>query len=209
MSSLLKISNKNLRKLGIDELPNMNVDGKPAARCRATVEEIVLEVTREHPWSHATVWVKLPALVEVPPFGYQYAYQLPANCERVVDVREEEDLKAPIIDFEEVRGQKIYTDASVAYTRIVVYYETDLAKAKADFINACACKMAVELAPSLAKTKDTAVLFRLYQYALDRAMLNDTATVNERKQDENRTTSILAARGYPASVNDDDSERTF
>jgi hypothetical protein len=42
-----------------------------------------------------------------------------------------------------------------------------------------------------------------YGQALDVARLRDAAQMKERQQDENRTNTILAARGYPGVINDD------
>jgi hypothetical protein len=200
--SLLSISNKALRRLGIRELISLQQQGRAAARCRGAVEEIVQELLREHPFSFATDWGTFALLAEAPPFGYKYAYQAPVNSMRLIDVRATKDLRAPRINFKPVSNGVIYTDASPCYARHVEYNESDLAKAPPDFIKAAAYRLGAEIAVPLSKSTELANMEKLADYYFDRARLNDAATENERGQDENRTCTILAARGYPGYVGD-------
>jgi hypothetical protein len=199
MGSLLQISNKALRKLGITEIASLSQQGQAAARCNAAVEDIVKEVLCLHPWRHATVWATLPQLSTAPAFGYEYAYQAPVESYRVFDVRGVDDLRAPNVDFEEVRGKKIYTDVELCYARYVVWDVDDLAMAYPDFINTCAWKLAYEIATPLSKTSKMDKMLQGYLYELEVAKLNDASASRERGQDENRTSSILREFGHPNS----------
>ncbi len=200
MSSLLVISNKALRLLGVAEIQSLTQQGRAAARCNSAVRDCVKEVLGEHAWSHAAVWRELPPLIANPPFGYEYAYQAPANTEKLFDVRADEDLKAPKIDYEMVRGKIIYTDASPCYARYVVNVEADLAKATSGFIKACAYNLAAEIAIPLSKSELLGAMQNGYATWLDLAMKNDTAAVRERKTDENRDCKFLAVRGFPGEA---------
>lgn len=202
MASLLTIANKALRKLGVRELNSLDQGGSAADRCNSAIIDCVKDVLAEHSWSHATVWAKLAKLSTPPPFGYDCAYQLPAECVRCFDVREDTDLRAPLIDFEQARGNLIYTDADPCYARYVVYFEEDLAKASPGFIEACAFKLAEEICVPLAKSELLAPVSNGYKFALDRARLGDAATKRERPVDPNRECSFLAARGYPYDEED-------
>lgn len=197
MASLLTIANKALRKLGVAEISSLSQQGRVADRCNSSVEDCVKEVLREHPWSNATEWASLARLVDAPPFGYQYAYQVPKNALRLIDVRESPDLKAEPIDFELARGGVVYTDAETCFARYTVYYESDLSTASPDFVDACACKLAAELAVPLAKSELASVMLNAYERAVDRAKLNDSSTKRERRIDQNRVTSFLTVREYP------------
>lgn len=203
MSSLLTIANKALRKLGVAEINSLTQQGRAADRCNSAVVNIVKEVLREHPWSHAVVWTTLPLLSETPTFGYTYAYQLPVEALKLVDVRDDTDLRAKLIDFAQVRGKKVYTDASPCYARYVVYVEADLAQAAPDFIEACAWRLAEEVASPLAKTDLMSGMHQGYMLALDRARLNDTAGQREREVDPNRQCTFLSARGFPYTEDED------
>lgn len=198
--SLLVISNKALRKLGVGELRSLDQPGKAAERCRAAVVPVVKEVTVEHNWGHATEWGKFNLLADAPPFGYQFAYQEPAHALSTFDIRESEDLRSPRIHFEPVRGKKIYTDAAACYARFLVYYEADLGRALPCFIEACAFKLAAEIAAPLAKVAMSAPMLQAYVAALDWAMLVDSRGSFERPQDVNQTHSLLSVREYPASA---------
>ena len=200
MGSLLIISNKALRKLGVTEIVSLQQQGQAAARCNAAVEDIVKEVLCEHPWRHATVWDTLAQISAAPAFGYQYAYQAPVESYRVFDVRGVDDLRAPNVDFEEVRGKQIYTDVDICYARYVVWDVNDLAMAYPDFLNTCALKLAYEIAPALSKTSKMDKLLQGYVFELENAQLNDACASRERGQDENLTSSILTEFGHPSTT---------
>ena len=202
MGDLLQIANQALMKLGIQELMSLTQEGPVAARCNAAVVDIVKEVLGEHPFSYATVWDTIPLIAEAPPFGYEFAYQLPKETVKLIGVRASKDLKAPRINFKKVKGNVVYTDASPCYARLVVYLEADLADATPLFINACAMNLGAEIATPLAKSDKVPLMTQLYQYYLDRAILSDSAESYERQQDPNRTTSILAVREYPGAIGD-------
>jgi hypothetical protein len=204
--SLLSISNKALRKLGVTEIISLTQQGKPAARCNAAVEGIVKEMLREHSFGFATVWAILPEDATPPPFGYAHAYQLPLECIRPVDIRESTDLKAPRLDFELARGNIMYTDADPCLARYTVYVEGDLINAPPDFDDACAFKLAFEVAVPLTKTDALKGMWDGYRYMHDRAILNDAATNHEREQDINRINDILHARNYPGYSGDNQEE---
>lgn len=199
---LLTIANKALRKINVQEIISLTQAGNAAARCNAAVVGCVKEVLGEHAWGFATEWATFSQLTTHPPFGYEYAYQKPLNCVKLLDIRATEDLKAPKINFTEVRGHKVYTDATPCYARYVVYEESDLRFAPPLFIDACACCLGREIAGPLANYEMIAVMEKKYGLALDRARLADAGSSNERQQDDNRVNSILAARGYPGTVGD-------
>lgn len=202
MSSLLTIANKALRKLGVREINSLDQGGSAADRCNSAVRDCVTIVTGEHTWRHATVWAKLAKLSEVPPFGYDFAYQLPSECVSCFDVRQDTDLRAKLIDFEQVRGNIVYTDADPCYARYTVYFEEDLVKASPIFIDACAWKLAEEICVPLAKSDLLPAMSNGYRFSLDRARLNDASGKREREVDPNRSNTFLAARGFPYSEED-------
>jgi len=202
--SLLKISNKALRQLGVEEIMSLTQQGsRPAARCNAAVVGVVKEVLAEHPFSFATVWNTLSLNATSPPFGYTYSYQLPVEKVKLFDIRQEEDLKTPEINFESVRGNVVYTDATPCYARYTVYFEADLDAAPALFLKACAMSLGAEIASPLSKMDKIPLMEKLYLYYLDRAIRADVSESSERQQDPNRTNTILASRQYPGQVNDE------
>jgi hypothetical protein len=197
MSSMLTIANKALRKLGAKEISSLTANGREADRANSSIRDVVREVLNEHPWSHATQWASLPRLASNPPFGYDYAYQLPEDTVRLIDVRESSSLKAQPVEYEMVSGGVIYADVSPCYARYVLFVESDLAKASPLFINACAWHLAEELAIPLAKANMIGSMHDLYLFDLDRARLADASAKHERAADENMGNPLLAARWYP------------
>lgn len=193
MSDMLTIANKALRKIGMNDIQMLTQKGPAADKCNSAIRDVLKEVLRAHPWSDFTEWVTLNELAKKPPFGYGYAYQFPKDTVRVIDVREIPDLDAPTIDFEMKMNKVVFTDASKCYARYVAYSE-DLTMVAPDFIDAVACKLAVEIAPGLSKQKMLKDLKQEYIWALDVARLSNDASNRERTQDEEQITTFLTCR---------------
>lgn len=200
MSSLLAISNKALRLLGVSEIQSLTQQGRAADRCNSAVRDIVKEVLRRHTWSHATVWDSFSRLATAPPFGYTYAYQAPLETIKIFDVRQDPDLKARPIQFDLVRGKIVYTDAEVCYARYIVYVESDLAQAPPDFIKACAYLLATEICIPLAKSNMMAAMDTGYVKTFNEAVADDTRDSKPRHTDVNRSCRLLSERGYPSAA---------
>jgi|SaaInl8_200m_RNA_FD_contig_123_22244_length_6758_multi_4_in_0_out_2_5 hypothetical protein len=196
---LLQISNKALRKLGVKEISSLDENSMPAKRCQATVEESIREVLSLHPWSFSMVWAELNLSADSVPFGYQYAYDLPRTVLFVIDVRSIKSLTYRGSKFERSKGFKLYTDASPCYARYMEYDIDSLSAAPPLFIQACAYRMAIEIARPLSIALPKEVRLD-YRQALEEAKLADTAENNITEPDTNRSSSILAARDYPAAV---------
>ena len=74
----------------------------------AIYDPVRRSLLRSHNWNFATEYVELGQLTTTPAFKFQYAYQLPSDCLRVIDLHgTEENFK--------VIGNKIFTDAESAY----------------------------------------------------------------------------------------------
>ena len=201
--SLLDISNGALTLIGASQISSLTVTstnkGPAVDRCNQHVVKSVKEVLGEFPWSHAVEWAEPALLAETPAFHYLYAYQLPVNVISIHDARQEESLNSKKVNFNLVKGKKIYTNASPLYVRYVTYTESDLLLAHPLFIEACSWKLASKICVPLSKSDKLPSMIEGYRGALDSAKFADAKNNNEQQPDENLTNSILVARGFPST----------
>lgn len=194
MPSQVAIINKALRMIGQSEILSLSDGSASAARCDRAWSIIVDEVLRMHPWSHAMEWASLARLTTSPPFGFQYAYALPSNCVRIVDIRSHGDLRRMPLHFEVV-GTSIYTDAKPALARYVVR-DSNYEFWPADFCEAIACKLAADISIPLSRDggQIMKVMLERYQTALDLARLHDTVCRYEPELDDASECAFITAR---------------
>lgn len=88
MASQVDVVNRGLFKLGA--LPIMSMaDGNKQARVMSGLWDTVLKAElRRAQWSFAMRRAALPALAAVPAWGFNFTYQLPSDCLRVVQVND-------------------------------------------------------------------------------------------------------------------------
>lgn len=199
--SFLVIANKALRKLGVPEIESLEQDGKPAAACNAAIKDVYREVLIAHSWAFATKWEKLARMADEPPFGYRYAFQLPPEAERLIDIRPSKLLIDERIKYEMAMGGVIYTDAEFCYARYIVYTE-DMKYAPSDFKNAVACKLAAEVSKKLSRAEFHNEMLQEYALILDSARTNDEAMSNSKKTDENLECKFLSVREFESESTD-------
>ena len=148
------------------------------------------ECLRAHGWSFAMRYATLEQL-ESPPFGFKYAYQMPEDCVRVVDIRPGSDLRSPRARFV-TRGRQVFTNANPANTRYTGR-ELDTEIWPGDFANAVSCRIAAEIAGlSAEKIAMIPQLMQLAQIALNQAIMTDAREETERVPLDD---SLYASRG--------------
>lgn len=88
MSSQIEIANNALTLLGAARIISLSDDVK-AARSITAMWNITLDAElRAHNWRFAIARAALPALIDVPTWGYDLQYQLPSDFLRMVQVDE-------------------------------------------------------------------------------------------------------------------------
>lgn len=106
---------------------------------------------RNHAWLFAISRASLPALAEAPAFGFNFAYQLPADYLRLVSVNGETMPYDPSVYSPDayvcwqVEGRKILTNFDAPIQVRYLRREEDTSLWDASFIELFACRIAAEL----------------------------------------------------------------
>lgn len=134
MASQVEICNVALRILGQQPILSIE-DNLPQAISISGVYEIVRKATlRKHTWNFAMKRQQLPALTATPAWGYSYAYQLPTDLLRLVEVQCNLDYR--------VEGLTVLTNAPAPLNIRYVKDAKDPAEYDALFVDAFAGELA-------------------------------------------------------------------
>lgn len=181
--ALMKIGEQGIKSL--DE----NSDGKRL--CDIYYDQTLVETLREYPWSSATARVRL-ASIETPEFGYAYAYKLPADFVRLIELYDADGNWDPTI-YWELESGNLLTDASgvcLKYTRAT----TDTLNLDPLCIGAVICKLAAKMAFSRTKSRllSASLIEEYEKFILPRARSVDT--YENRKEIEGELDPWLSSR---------------
>ena len=156
--SSVEIANIALTKLGASRIITMDDDVKQARAIRATFDPARRSELRAHNWTFAIVRKQLPVLADPPNWGFNFQYQLPEDCLRVIQVS---DLFAGISldDYRNgdrssyaIEQHRIATDdgppLKIRYIRDV----TDAGQFDAVFCQALAARLAMELCEEITQS---------------------------------------------------------
>lgn len=137
MASEVDLVNRALSKLGATRITSLT-DATTAARAVNHAYPFVRDaVLRAHPWNCTVARVQLAPLSTAPPFGYDYQYQSPSDCIKVLEVTTDYDWV--------VEGTAILTDEG---TVLDVRYQkqvTDVNEFDSLLFEAIAARLAFEI----------------------------------------------------------------
>ena len=100
------------------------------------------EVLRAHPWNFALTRTALPSLAQAPAFGWLSAYQLPADCLRILPLAREGGFNAAPVPHE-IEGGRILTDEPAPLAVRYIRRVTDPGQFDPLFARAFAARLAV------------------------------------------------------------------
>lgn len=175
-----------MNKLSVINLALLKCALPPAANladCDYHAESIFDNVAAQNlrlfAWGFAQKFAALARASSEPVFGYSHSYLKPADCVRIIDVRQDKDLRAPKARFSS-QGALVYTNADPCYARYV-WLLLDPQYWTPDFTDAVACQIASEIAGlSAEKLSLVPQLYQLYTASISRAMANDAREETER-----------------------------
>jgi hypothetical protein len=176
-ASVVAICNRALDIIGQKPIVDLEDPGTAAGACKRNYELSRDAVTRAYPWNCATRRASLAALTEAPAWGFGLAYQVPADCLRVMD--SEGDLDGVKWRRE---GNTIVTDAGAPLRIRYIARITDPGLFDALLADAIAAHLAMMIAQPI--TGSDAAVQRaagLYQQAMRQARQIDA---QESSQDE-------------------------
>lgn len=104
-TSPVEICNSALARLGSDRITSLEDDTARARVLNEQYDNVRKSLLRAHPWGFAKKRLELAALADAPLFGWDYYYQLPSDCLRVLGIDDDQVEWAK-------EGRYIGTDAS-------------------------------------------------------------------------------------------------
>lgn len=158
MTSQVDIANRALTKLGASRIISFGDDNKQS-RAVSSMFDIVRDAElRSHIWSFSKKRASLPALATTPNWGFEYEYGVPSDCLRMLMVNDiypgpslEDYRNGPVADYS-IEGNKILANfpapLKVMYIRRVI----DTTEWDAMFVEAFACRLAMEMAEDLTQS---------------------------------------------------------
>jgi len=169
MASNVSICNLALTVLGADRITALSDTSENAKRLTAIYDSCLEDVLRAHPWNFAIVRSQLALLSSTPTFGYDYEFQLPSDCLRVVEVSDGTNL---ITDFK-IEGRKLLCGDDSVYIKYIGNI-TDPNQYTSQFIFVFSSRLAAEIAYAVTNNKSTAQeLYQLYMQRLQNAKETD------------------------------------
>lgn len=193
MPSKVSLMNRALRLVNGKPLTSPDEAGAHAMLVSMAWDDVLATVLGDHAWQHFIRWEALPRLDKAPAFGPAYAYRLPPDCLRLVDVRSSGDLSAPGADYY-LAGQDVYTDASPCYARYVAM-DTATQMWPPHFCEAFCLRLAAEIAPGIGTDSGLPIKLRqMYLQSLEMARLTDTAQSQPKPLDAAAACGLLQAR---------------
>jgi hypothetical protein len=140
------ICNIALGKLGARRIIALDEESVEARACLLHYAETRDEVLRAHRWNFAIRRETLTQNATPPAFDWMFAYQLPVDCLRVLQVNRFE--RGRRIRAWEVAGRLLLTNDETAFVRYIVRV-TDCNQFDALFVEALALKLASKIARPL------------------------------------------------------------
>ena len=162
MATKIQICNGGLRILGAARITALT-DSTESARILTDVYDMIQdEVLVSHPWNFAIKRVALVELDDAPTFKYAHAFQLPADCLRVIRMEDDEDI------FER-ESDTLVTDEGTAKIKYIARI-TDTTKYTPAFVTTFSQRLAAEIAyPLTQSTTITEAMYKLYLSKLSTA----------------------------------------
>lgn len=157
MASEVDICNFALQKLGAEPIVSLSQDSENARSCNRVYFHLRDVELRAHPWNFAIKRVQLAADSTAPDFGYANAYPLPSDFLRLMPP----DVQFNPNDLDwQIEGRKILTNDAGALDVRYIYRVEDPNEFDATFVEALACRIAMELCEKITQSNSKAQMIR-------------------------------------------------
>lgn len=193
MADETTICNLALAKLGIDPIMALTDASKPAQYCKRFHDDTRDEVLSSHRWNFAMARATLNRLAAAPAFEWAFAYQLPDDCLRIVQLNgyDTTERKGEF----SIEGRELLTDAETAEVRYIARV-TDASAWPPLFVDALATKLASKLAAPLtgSRTAATEMLSLYASLTGPQARMADVFEANFKRKPAWALSDLVAAR---------------
>ena len=163
MASVIDLCNKALDKLGQGAITSLSDNTKSARVCDRSWPLVRDQVLRDHPWNFAVKRSVLAASETAPAWGFSAQFPLPADCLRLIEVR---DLSTGEY---QVEDGHIHANATVLYIRYIKRV-TDPNVYDSLFVDTAATRLAAEMCEAFTQsTQKKQALFEEYSDSITRA----------------------------------------
>lgn len=159
MASSVDIANSALTKLGEARIMSLTDNVKPAREINAIFTLRRDALLRAYNWNFAMKRAQLSALTDGPDWGYSYAYQLPSDCLRMVQVNDYyvipgygDFISGPDAEPYKIEGQNIVTDFGAPLKVRYVRRVTNSGEFDAAFCECFAADLAHEACESITQS---------------------------------------------------------
>lgn len=139
MATEIDIINSALSKIRGRTITSLNDNSAEARLCKVLYPRIRDAALRKHSWRFAVKRVELGLLSETPAFGFDYAFQLPSDCLKILETDSYEDEDWALED------GKVLANRTTFFCKII-YRQTDASKYDAVFVEYLAYELAAQLA---------------------------------------------------------------
>jgi len=116
-TSVIEICNNALQSLKAERIMSLTDGTESADLCNQVWPSVRDAVLRSHPWNCATKLLQLQQSSTTPAWKWDYAYPLPADCLRILEVVGEDEL--PVSDWEQMNGDILCDEDSPVYLAYV------------------------------------------------------------------------------------------
>ena len=158
MASQVEIANRALTKLGAARIISFGDDNKQARSVNSMFDVVRDAELRAHLWSFTIKRSSLPSLTTTPDWGYDYEYQLPSDCLRLLEVNDIypgpnlSDYRNSSTQEYVIEGRKILTSEAAPLKIRYVSRVVDTTQWDATFVEAFACRLALEMCEDLTQS---------------------------------------------------------
>ena len=158
MASQVEIANRALTKLGAARIISFADDNKQSRSVNSMFNVVRDAELRAHLWSFTIKRDSLPSLTTTPDWGYDYEYQLPSDCLRLLEVNDIypgpnlSDYRNSSTQEYVIEGRKILTSEAAPLKIRYVSRVVDTTQWDATFVEAFACRLALEMCEDLTQS---------------------------------------------------------
>ena len=157
MASIVEICNRALQKLGAERITSLTQDSENARTINVCFDAVRDAELRAHPWNFAIKRVQLAADSTAPAFTYDNAFTLPSDFLRLLPP--DDDYNYNDLDWQ-IEGKKILTNDGAPLNVRYIYRVSDPNQYDSLFVEALACRLAVELCEQLTQSNTKAQIVR-------------------------------------------------